>query len=93
MFRTFVTTIAGFVGMWDVDRLIRASDQSPDAIDLLTCPVVPLMRVVAAWVNVSDTLLMVILLVGNAAIYAAVAYILIRWLEQRISAVHFPKLQ
>ena len=91
MFRTFVTTVAGFVGMWDVDRLIQASGQSPDTIDLLTCPVVPLMRIVAAWVNVSDMLLMTILLVGNAATYAAVAYILVRWLEQRTLGVRFPE--
>ena len=90
VFRTFVTTVAGFVGMWDVDRLIQASGQSPDTIDLLTCPVVPLMRVVAAFVNVSDALLMAILLVGNAAFYAAVAYILVRWLEQRTLTVRFP---
>jgi len=89
-FRFGMLGIAAFVGMWDVERLLTAGGQSVGTIDLLTCPIVPVMRLVAAYVNVSDTALVWILFCGNAAIYGLVGYFLARWFEQRVSR---PQLQ
>jgi hypothetical protein len=90
-FRATVIGVAGFVGAWDVGRLVSDGSQSPTTIDLLTCPVVPLMRIVAGWMNISDTFLVSILFIGNAVIYGAIGYLLVFWLQHRISTVGVPK--
>ena len=86
--RSILIGIACFVGVWDVDRLISAN-QSPTMIDLLTCPVVPVVRIVAARMNISDILLIAILVAGNGATYAIAAHFFFCWLKQRFSSADF----
>ena len=75
--------LAAFLGAWDVARLISAGDRQPTFFDLVTCPIVPLMQLLAAYANISYTLLAGILLIGNAATYAGVGYLVFLVLDWR----------
>jgi hypothetical protein len=85
--------VAAFVGAWDVVRLLSAGDQSPTLVDLATCPIVPVMRIFAAYINISDIALQWCLFLGNTATYAAAAFLIFRLLERRLSGSEFPELR
>jgi hypothetical protein len=75
--------LAAFLGAWDVARLITAGDRQPTAFDLVTCPIVPVMRLLAAYASIPDNLLAWTLFIGNAATYASVGYLVLLFLELR----------
>lgn len=84
-FRLGTLSVASFVGVWDVVRLLLGKEQPLSKLDLLTCPIVPAMQFVASSMDVSNGFLIWALFCGNAATYAAAGYVFVRWLEHRIS--------
>ena len=83
MLRAAGLGLAAFLGAWDVARLISAGDRQPTSFDLVTCPIVPVMRILAAYASISNTLLAGILFIGNAVTYAGVGYLVLHFLEWR----------
>src|ERR1700733_7957606 len=81
--RTTRLGLASFLGAWDGARLISAGDRQPTFFDLVTCPIVPVMRILAAYASISDNLLAGILFIGNAVTYAGVGYLILHFLEWR----------
>ena len=83
-------SVASFVGVWDVVRLLLGGARRLSTLDLLTCPVVPVMQFFATYMNVSNGFFIWALFCGNAATYAAISYVFVRWLEHRISSSYLP---
>ena len=69
------TGIAAMIGAWDVLRLLSAGSREPRPWDLITCPLVPALRLLngTLFANISDDALAWILVLGNAATYGALA--------------------
>jgi hypothetical protein len=79
-------SLSAIVGAWDALRLLSAGEREPSVFDLASCPIIPLLRFLAAHANLSDELVVAILLVGNAATYLLLALVLIRFFERRTGA-------
>jgi hypothetical protein len=75
LIRVAGTGIAAMIGAWDVLRLLSAGNREPRPWDLITCPLVPALRLLngTVFANISDDALAWILVLGNAATYGAVA--------------------
>jgi len=75
LIRITATGIAAIIGAWDVLRLLSAGNQEARPWDLITCPLVPALRLLngTIFANISDQALACILILGNAATYGAVA--------------------
>lgn len=88
MLRAAGLALGAFIGAWDVARLLSAGERELTAIDLVTCPMIPVMRVLTAYASLSDNVLAWSLMAGNAVIYAGFGYLAVRFLEWRLSGQH-----